>query len=79
MKLIHVKINRALVGVGMAMGRVFFGYPPRPTPNGTGFKFNKQVWDRYEIFFKPETGSGQVRVLPHSAPFTYKINLIQRA
>ena len=42
-------------GVGIAVGLVgknmvrdgngagFFGYPPCPAPNGTGFKFNKQV------------------------------------
>ena len=51
----------------------FFGYPLRPAPNGTGFKFNKRVWDGYEIFFfKPGTGSS---ITPsHPAPFTYKIN-----
>ena len=35
--------------LGMAMGRVFSG--TRPVPNGTGFKFNKRVWDGYEIIF----------------------------
>ena len=26
-----------------------------PAPNEMGFKFNKRVWDGYEIFFKPGT------------------------
>ena len=43
----------------------FFGYPPRPAPNGTGLKFIKRVWDGYEIFY---LNPGRVRVLPHPAP-----------
>ena len=54
----------------------FFGYPSRSAPNGTGFKFNKRVWDGYEIFF---LNPGQVQVLPHpplppAVPIIYKIN-----
>ena len=32
-------------------GTDFFRYPSHPTPNGTGFNFNKRVWDGYKIFF----------------------------
>ena len=34
-------------GIGMTMGQIFWA----PAPNGTEFKFNKRVWDGYEIFF----------------------------
>ena len=58
----------------METGWVFLG--THPAPNGTGFKFNKRVWEGYEIFF---LNRGWVRVLPHPAPprpapFIYKIN-----
>ena len=33
-------------------GAGFFEYLPRPAPNGTGFNFNKRVWDGFENFFK---------------------------
>ena len=52
---------------GDGNGAGFFGYPSHPGPNGTGFKFNKRVRD---FFLNPR----RVRVLPHPAPFTYKIN-----
>ena len=51
----------------------FFGYPLRPAPNGTGFKFNKRVWDGYEIFF---LNMGRVQVLPHPTPLRLHIKLI---
>ena len=57
----------------MTTGRVFSDTRPALpcfAPNGTEFKFNKQVWNRYEIFF---LNPGRVRVLPHPTPFTYKI------
>ena len=57
------------LGVGMTTGRVFSG--TRPAPNGMGLKFNKRVFNEYENFF---LNPRRVRVLPHLAPFTYKIN-----
>ena len=38
-----------------------------------GFKFNKRVWDGYEIFFKTRGGFGYYPIPPRPAPFTYKI------
>ena len=55
----------------MTMWRVFSG--TRLAPNGTGFKFNKQVWDGYAIFF---LNPGRVRVLPHPTPLRLHIKLI---
>ena len=52
-------------------GAGFFGYPPRSAPNGTEFKFNKQVWDGYEIFIK--IGAGSSIVSSHPAQTIYKI------
>ena len=54
-------------------GAGFFGYPPRPAPNGTGFKFNKRVWDGYGILFKTRGGFGYYPIPPCPAPFAYKI------
>ena len=48
----------------------FFGYPPHPAPPLMG-RVIKRVWDGYEIFF---LNLERVWVLPHPAPFTYKIN-----
>ena len=28
-------------------GKGFFGYSPRPAPNGMRFNFNKKVWDGF--------------------------------
>ena len=69
----------------MGMGRLkivmatvgFFRYPSHSVLNGTRFKFNKRVWNEYEIFFKPEAGSGIVSSRPapsRPVPFTYKFN-----
>ena len=54
------------------MGQVFLG--TRPAPNGMRFKFNKRVWDGYEIFIKTWGGFGYCPISSHSALFTYKIN-----
>ena len=56
-------------------GAGFFGYPSHPTPNGTGFKFNKRVWDGYEIFFKPGAGLGIAPSRLH-IKLILKLNLI---
>ena len=47
----------------MAMGRVFSG--TRPAPNGTGFNFNKRVW---EFFFKTRDGFGAGSSIALSCP-----------
>ena len=40
-------------------GAGHFGYPPSPTPNGTGYYFPKWVWEGFEIFFLiPEPAPG---------------------
>ena len=64
MKLIHAKINRALV-VGMAMGRVI-SEMTRPTPPLMGWDiiFLNGYGTGLGFFLNP----GRVRVLPHPAP-----------
>ena len=50
--------------LGMAMRQVFSG--THLVPNGTGFNFNKRVWDGYEFFFlKLGVDSGIVLPYPH--------------
>ena len=67
--------------LGMVTGRVFSG--TRPVPNETGFKFNKLVWDGYEIYFlnpgRVQGGFGYCPIPPrpassHPTPIIYKIN-----
>ena len=57
----HLKDHKSS-SLGMAMRQVFSG--TRPTPNGTGFNFNKRVWDGFENFFLTRGGFGYCPVPP---------------
>ena len=54
-------------------GAGLFGYSPRPAPHGTGFNFNKRIW---EFFFKLGTGLGIALPARLYIKFNLKFNLI---
>ena len=67
-------------------GAGFFGYPPRPSPNGTGLNFIKRVWDGFENSLKnPERvrgGGGYCPTPPRPALIfhhTFALELFHRS
>ena len=58
-------------------GECFFGYPPRPAPNGTGLNFIKWVWGGFGNGLKnPERvrgGGGYCPTPPRPAPILHHI------
>ena len=70
----QLEINKFGSRDGNGMG--FFGYPSRPAPNGMEFNFNKQVWNRFENFFKNPRWVRVVGYCPVSPQYIYKIKIL---